>query len=562
MSYAGRHRQVAPQRRRTRRSRAAAVMAGALIAPLMFNPTPAQAAVTTAKFDSLANHPEWRLSANDPAVASRIASLKATLTQRGVAYDPAAVGAYRVPTVEGFTTYVTASPQTMTVRPNPQLLARTPEGTTPVDPAVVLTRLIAPEAEGSGGVGLPALPSATIFYRVYNDAWYELSRYGIDQSDVDALLTTLSTLVRDAVEGDARAAMDQAKAQLTSGLLLVEQTAAEKLQQVVDIVYSLPIKDVIIDRVLEAVGPAVQTVDALNQFVIDYISALDVLAELDKALDQVPVEEEKVVAFAQAALDKLKQESLPTDPYAALERIEDAVARNLDPLLRSSGLPSSRDLHLAGMIIEVVPLVAAAPSDPYDDIMVNPNVPGARDDDGENATWSHRNSDCFRIVSEWFDRRVCWRIDGQSRDSNPENNYWQLHTDVSGHSIGRNMSRLWVEARPTPHGASNQNFDAMPVPNADFGGSEGCETRATEFSIASGAPVQFGLAWTWERTTCEKYAPKTYDDDGHWASIWSGNNVVDDHVQRYVMLKVPVRTPYTKGVGWELLTGQHTTYSK
>lgn len=562
MTYAGRHRQVAPERRRTRRSRMAAVMAGALIAPLTYNPTPAQAAVTTAKPDSLANHPEWRLSASDPAVAGRIANLKATLTQRGISYDAAAVAAYRVPTVEGFTTYVTASPETMTVRPNPQLLARTPEGVTPVDPAVVLTRLIAPEAEGAGGVGLPALPSAAIAHTVYNAAWYELARYGIDQGDIDSLLTALSTLLRDAVEGDTRAAIDQLKAQFNSGVLLVEQTAAEKLRQVADILYATPIKDVFIGRLFEALGPALQSADLLKQFVVDYVNALDVLAELDKALDRVPVRDEEIVALARAATDKLKQESPPSDPYSVLHRIENIVAGYLDPLLVRAGLPTLSALQLSAVVTEVVPVAAVDSPDLVENVMTNPNLPdGTREEesDGRAANWETRRKDCFQVSTEAFWRLVCWRIDKQIKDNDRHHNFWQFHVDGGGKSVGyRYMDRMWLEAKPQPVGASNQAWDQLPKPSAEFGGSGGCTTEGSTFEIASGAPVQVGFGYYWERMTCETYEPKSYGDEGHWASIWTGNPYVAPEKFRSVMVKVPVKTPTDKGVWWDLLTGQRT----
>lgn len=426
MHYRGRHRQVAHQRWSRRTGTVATIVCSALIAPLTFSGPVASEADTRAQ-DTLANHAEWLLSAAHPAVAAQIAELKAALTKRGVPYT--VVSAYRVPTVEGFTTFVTANPQTMVVRPNPELLERTPEGTTPVPPAEVMARLV--ESAPAG---------------ITDD----LGSIYVQTDDISRTLDVLADLART-----------------------------------------------VVDRVLDNVNPSVPDPDAL-------------VTELRETTDPVVTE--------------------------------------------------VLDAELSAIVTEVVPFAAAAPPGPSE-IMANPNLPnGARDDnDGRSATWSTRNKDCYNVASEAFSRVVCWRIDGQDKDSDSNRNFWQFHIDASGKSVGyRSMNRMWMEARPSPQGATNQAWDALPKPSAQYGGSEGCSTSGDTFTIASGAPVQVGFGWYWERTSCENYYPKSYGDDGHWASVWEGNPNVKPEVHRAVMLKVPVKTPPDKGVMWELLTGQRT----
>jgi hypothetical protein len=461
MSYRGRHRQVAHGQSRMRRtSIAAAATATALIAPIaLSSPVASQAALPATALNTLANHPEWRLASSNPEVAAQITDLKQTLTERGVPFDPAKAAVYRVPTVEGFTTYVTARPETMSVRPNPLLNEHTPEGDKPADPAVVLSRLVDAETEGF-------TPTVTIYML-------------LERFDLGSLSTA-----------DLMALVDQ-------------------------------IKDII----------GTPTVGDPNEAIGD-VSAL------------------------------LEPIGAPEHLLSRLSEIQQVVTAAVDVLLKAAGLPDSDHLVLSALVTEVVPLAVAAPPDVLGNIMANPNLPdGTReeDDGGSSASWSTRNKDCFRVQTEAFDRWVCWRIDGQDKDNDSSRNFWQLHTDVSGHSSYRRfMEKMWVEARPAPSGASNQRFDAIPQPSADYGSSEGCTTSGREFSIASGSPVQTGIGYYWERTACEFYEAKSYNDEGHWASVWWGNEWVKYDVQRAVMLKVPVKTPYDKGVSWELLTGQST----
>lgn len=556
MHYQGRHRQVGKRPPMRWLGSIAAVMAGALLAPVAFSgPVVAHAATTQSAYDTLANHPEWRLSAADPAVAAQLANLKQTLAERDIPYDPDKLAAYRVPTVEGFTTYVTAAPETMTIRPNPALLAHTPEGDTAVDPAVVITRLIAPDADPQGG---PALPSVMLLWGAYNEAWDRLRELGVQPIDVNAFITNLYLQARYVV-GDPEAVLADIETSLDSNVLNAERIAAETLDRAVETLYATPVKDILLDRIFEAAGPTLSTVEELERYVVDYLVAFDVLGEVTTLLDSAPGDPRGKLHQVSEMLEGLLDGRLPVDPLTLARMIEDIAAAQVDPLLYAAGLPDSKHLWPSAIITEVVPVAVAAPPGP-DEIMANPNLPdGAREEhDGHSAGWSTRNKNCFDVVTDAFKRLVCWRIDGQDKDNDDSRNFWQLHTDVSGESIGRYMDRMWVEAKPRPDGATNQSWDAMPQPSADFGGSEGCTTQGNTFEVASGAPIQVGFGYYWERTTCESYFPRAYDDHGHWASIWEGNPMIHAGRRRAVMVKTPVKTPADKGVWWDLLTGQST----
>jgi hypothetical protein len=207
---------------------------------------------------------------------------------------------------------------------------------------------------------------------------------------------------------------------------------------------------------------------------------------------------------------------------------------------------------------EVVPLATAATPN-LNNIMVN--YTGVLQEEQPPPSWTVAHKDCQFVGTEYFERWVCWRLDAQNNDNDSDHSYWQLHVDVTGHSMKRKFERMWVETVPAPRNDRYQYFDATPVPNSAFGGSSGCETHGTQISIESGSPVSIGFAWYWERTTCETYYPKTYGSEGgHWASIWSGNPLAYPNAQRYVMIKVPVRTSWDRGAAWELWTGQRTRY--
>jgi hypothetical protein len=179
MHYRGRHRQVAQGPKRLRRTGTVAVVAAsALIAPLAFSgPVTSQAAIIVPAIDTLANHSEWRLSAANTSVAAQLGNLKRVLTERAVTYDAAKVGAYRVPTVEGYVTYVTAAPQTFTVQPNPSLLYRTPDGTTAKSATDVLRQYIEDAITVShadaGGIGLPPVYIETTLFNMVWDTVYD-----------------------------------------------------------------------------------------------------------------------------------------------------------------------------------------------------------------------------------------------------------------------------------------------------------------------------------------------------------------------------------------------------
>ncbi|HVF06402.1 MAG TPA: hypothetical protein VNA20_16285 [Frankiaceae bacterium] len=562
MHYRGRHRQVANRQQRLRRtSTVAAITASAVIAPLAFSaPVASQAHVTATAYDTLANHPEWRLSEANPEVTAQIASLQQALTERGVTYDPAKVAAYRVPTVEGFTTFVTVTPENMTVRPNPDLLERTPEGAQPVDPAVVLERLLAPAVQNIGGGGGIDLPYVEL---LNDDIWQSIDPNKIPKVDVWALVATINKIIDDNVNPTIPSP-DLLVAQIRAVLdpLVIEalRQAGFAIAKAVELLNTLPTTDALVQAVLNIADIAVRALDGMAQYALDVVESMNLLSKVYALLDQVPSDPNVVVAKIQALLDSVPPLP-PIDPLGLANEIQRLATAQVDALLGEVGLSDLNDLELSAIVTEVVPFAAAAPPGPSE-IMANPNLPdGARDDNnGSSASWSRRGGDCYKVSTEAFWRIVCWRIDGQDKDNDSSHNYWQLHLDSSGKSVGyRDMERMWVEAVPGPRGASNQSWNAVAKPSAQYGGSQGCTTSGENVSVASGAPVQVGFGFYWERTSCENYYPKSYgDDDGHWATVWEGNPNVKPEVHRAVMVKVPVKTPADKGVMWEFLTGQRT----
>ena len=482
----------------------AAITVSALVAPLAFSgPVASQAAVTTAA-DTLANHPEWRLASSNPEVAARIAGLKQTLTERGISFDPAKVSVYRVPTVEGWTSFTTAQPESMSVRPNPLLNEHTPEGDKPVEPALVLTRLIDPLSAPSANGGVGSIPSVYIWTSLQNTLWGTVN----DPPTVDplTLAQTIQTLLAPYVD-DA-------------------------------------------ERTVDSLGKTVASLQRL-------VEQVQLTAEMWKS------EAERIAGQALIDVMTALEPLLSVNPMEKVAEVYAIAGEAVDALLTAAGLPDRDHLVLSALVTEVVPLATAAAPNVPDTIMANPNLPdGAREDhDGSGAHWTvpEGASNCFEVSTDAFWRNVCWRIERQEKDNDSSKNFWQFHLDASGKSIGRYMDRMWVEARPGPRGATNQSWDRLALPSAEFGGSEGCTTQGNEFSIGSGAPVQVGFSYYWERTTCENYSPKSYEGDpGHWASIWTGNPMIEPGRHRAVMVKTPVKTPSDKGVSWEILTGQST----
>lgn len=403
----------------------------------------------------------------------------------------------------------------MTVRPNPHLDYHAPEGDTAVRAADVLYRLLEPSASPhTGGVG-DGIPHTYFHTLLFNTVWGPVK---------DTLGTDMNALVQHGINTVGQLVNDSGP--LVAELLLLIDAARAKAQQLT----------VQASRDMPLVDQALVTADAL-------------LAEAERQAE----------AAAGSTGPLLDQVTLTLDAW------KNTAEEQADAALQDA-LNALNDLDAEGQaseIVNVVPLAVAAPPNVVSNIMANPNMPdGAREEnDGSGAYWTvpEGAKDCARITTNAYDRYVCWRIERQDYDNDPNRNFWQFHVDVSGRSLERRfMERMWVEGKPAPEGASNQRFDAIPAPAAEYGGSEGCSTTGHTFQLASGSPVQSAFGYYWERTACETYKPKTYEDDGHWASIWEGNDWVKWDVQRAIMLKVPVKTPADKGMQWELLTGQRT----
>ena len=547
MRHRGRHRKVVRHPRLRAALTVVALAATALVAPLATSgPAASHATVPTTAYDTLANHPEWLLSSSDPAVAALIADLEDPYAEHGIAYDSATIAAYRVPTVEGWATYVTAKPETMTVRLNPDLLYHTPEGDTAVSPRDVLARLLEGSAAPQAGIPGGGIPSTHLMDTLVDTVWGTV---------YDVLGTDFTALVQQGVDTAGQLISDSGPL-VNQVLLLIDAVQAEAQRQADQIVASSgPLIDQAIltatawlaeaqriaNQAITDSGPLVdQTVVTVTALVAEAIRQADAaVGSTGPLLDQVMLTLNSWRAVAEEQTNAAVQQAL-------------AALNELDPQGEAAN------------VFNVVPIAVAAPPDVEDNIMTNPALPdGAREEhDGSSAYWATPSglSGCPVISTTAYQRIVCWRIELQYENNDPARGFWQLHTDVSGISQdGRFMSRMWVEAAPD-HNTSDQGWDALPLPSADFGGSEGCMTNGEQFSVASGGPVQVGYAWYWERTACEMYKSKSYDDQGHWASIWEGNPKVASQTRRAIMLKVPVKTSADKGVWWDLLTGQYTIH--
>lgn len=171
--------------------------------------------------------------------------------------------------------------------------------------------------------------------------------------------------------------------------------------------------------------------------------------------------------------------------------------------------------------------------------------------------WRLEDEECFRVSKEWFARWVCWQLDKQE-DDNPARTHWQYEQETSGSAKkGWKMKRLWVEGKPAPD-TIPMRFDGIPEPKDSIPKQDRCktETRSVSLQIASGSPVSFGSSHSWDKTTCEEYEVKHYDDHGHWATIWKGEPVKNDQA-RNVVFVMPVSTNEGARPTWEAWSGQH-----
>ncbi len=542
--YHARHRKPT-HRGRVRAVTVAAVTASALVAPMAVNPAASTAAVTTLAFDTLANHPGWGLSAADPAVAALVTNLRQAYTTRDVRLDPSMIAAYRVPTVEGFETFVTSQPQMFRIEPNPNLIEHTPDGDKSVDPALVLSRLISADAQGVGGLPLSGVYLEDVF------------------TEYETLGATLASLINGVITQVIGYANDP-------------QWIIGTLNELLDIVRNLYINGInpglgdliptvdpntLVAGAQYAVGVVLGVIDLVINSIPEPPNSNDITGLVQPYVDMIPTTDE----LQQQVQTYLNQVPPPpdVDPQPLVTEIQAVLAEEVDDLMTAAGLSDTDLQSVTEQIVSVLPIASAAPPPVADNVYADPTfsaLPKPEKENGGNPRWTTQDTwhDCFNVHADnGYDRLVCYRIDWQQNDNSGTYNYWQFHLDAGGNSLyPRNMKRLWVEAQPNPDG--NQQFDAQPIPRATYGGSDGCTTNGETFTVSSGGPVQVGYGYYWERTSCETYTPKSYSDEGHWASIWEGNEVVNDDVRRYVLAKIPVKTAQDKGVQWTLLTGQFT----
>lgn len=583
MPYRGRHRVARPQSR-LRAATVVAVTTGALIAPVAFSgPVSSQAVTGAAAVDTLANHPEWLLSASDPVVARQIGDLKRVLTDHGQTYDT--ITAYRVPTTDGFVTYVTTAPQTMTVQRNPGLIERTPDGAAVLDLDTVLARLLDADGEGAGPGGGVDIPSIYLI----NEAMADVGDT-IDDVVVPSLrwLTyTIQNLVESAV-GDPDVLIGQLQATVNAAIVSTQTLAAELLQDALEILGTLPTSDELVQAVLDAAGPAVESVTALQQAVLAAVEALDLLGQLDELVRQVPTDPHALIAQVQALVEQLTAPLPPIDPLTLLLEVQRIATQQADALLTAAGLPPVDELDPAALVYEVVPLATASlpvnsgstVTDPLAHPVAEPVDAGAgvvpevqavyEQPDEDKPQWNRNNDDCYLAESNAWWRYNCWNIDNQIYDDSSDSTYWQFNLEASSYpKQKRGMLSLWVEGVPRD-GNATQKFDGnLPEPNQEVGGTEGCASSTDSISFAGGKPVQLGLSYSYSITTCETYTPRGYSDQGHWANKWNRNPARDEYGVGYgqngthmrnVAFTMGVKTKATDGgVGWMLLTGTRTT---
>ena len=172
--------------------------------------------------------------------------------------------------------------------------------------------------------------------------------------------------------------------------------------------------------------------------------------------------------------------------------------------------------------------------------------------------WVLEERDCFRMSLTWFARWVCWQIEKQGNDRDPARSFWQYKQESTGNAKkGWEMKRLWVEGKPAPDTVP-MRFDGIPQPKDSIPKQDRCktETKSVSIQIGSGTPVSLGSAHSWDKTTCEEYEIKHYDDHGHWANIWKGEPVKPSQ-SRNVVIVMPVSSAEGARPTWEPWSGQH-----
>jgi hypothetical protein len=185
-----------------------------------------------------------------------------------------------------------------------------------------------------------------------------------------------------------------------------------------------------------------------------------------------------------------------------------------------------------------------------------PAVPGVPIRPLAAGEWRRNNQNCFRVSKDYFSRWVCWAIDDQANDAVPDRDFWQYTQESTGSANGGwKMNRLWVEGKPR---AAGMNFDGIPEPKESTPKQDRCRSESTSVSLAvgSGQPVSTGFSHTWNKTTCEEYRVKHYDDQAHWATIWQGGALKSDQA-RHVIFVMPASTTTGHLPSWTVWSGQH-----
>ena len=214
--------------------------------------------------------------------------------------------------------------------------------------------------------------------------------------------------------------------------------------------------------------------------------------------------------------------------------------------------------------------LAASPTQAVDATTWNytPTVNDAADrlgllaDEDQSAKWKRNNDHCYAANTDAWLRQVCWHIWNQEYDSNSSYSYWQFHMEASSEPRqGRHLEKLWVEGVPMSGNDGSHAAQAwdghLPEPNSAFGGnSSTCSTSTKNLQMGTGEPALAAWGWELQYTNCEQWAPKMYDDQGHWATIWTYNDDVRSQDMRHTAFNMGVKTLTSdKLPGWLLYSG-------
>lgn len=443
-------------------------------------------------------------------------------TSHGYHVIPAAVQVYSVPTVDGFVRYITDRPQTFRMTSNPGLLEHTPDGDTPVDPRLVLSRLVGSNASRLGDGILPQIYLADVL------------------PEIDTLQQLVSDVIRDATN---------------------LQGAIDVLNEVLDVFRNLYIR---------GVDPWPEGVD-VNAAIGVVVGVVGILTNL---LSRPPTPED-IQRAIQPYLDLM-----PTvDVGTLLTAAQQYVSTEVNALLRQIGFGDIYDAYQS--LYTVTPMANAAllvnkqttttaPSTALDAATwnyapsINRTGSAYTKPEGEDpppAKWVHNDDNCYGSNSDAWRRTVCWRIDNQEYDRSDSYAYWQFHMEASGEPQNDHwMKRLWVEGSDMQsNNRSYQFWDGrLPEPNATQGGtSSTCTTNTKSFAFGSGDPLLDAYTDQFQYTTCEKWVPKSYDNQGHWSTTWQYNSHAPKvYDMRHTAFTMAVRT-YADGTlpGWLLYDG-------